>query len=276
MKIAIITTRSAAARAQAQNDARSSQGSLLDEVVRRLNEKEIEVDLLYPEESPADLLALRPQHDLYIVKSSAEVALSFAAALDAAGAKMLNPYAAVAQMKDKIITTKILQAAGVPIPAAYFAADAGQLAPFLSDGALILKPFWAGSKGRGVEIVRTVEELAAVVSDESPVFAQRYYAPDGRDHKLYCIGDEMFGVRRVWPARTYEEKLGEPFAVTEEMRRITLQCGAAFGIDLFGVDLIFSDGKPLIVDINSFPGFKGMPDAARLLAEYLYAKITSW
>ena len=31
------------------------------------------------------------------------------------------------------------------------------------------------------------------------------------------------------------------------------------------------DGKPYVVDIHSFPGFKGVPDAALRLADYIYA-----
>src|SRR5205823_8899021 len=48
-------------------------------------------------------------------------------------------------------------------------------------------------------------------------------------------------------------------------------CGAALGIDLFGVTVVQSGGKPYVVDMTSIPGFKGVPDAARRLAEYIYA-----
>ena len=55
------------------------------------------------------------------------------------------------------------------------------------------------------------------------------------------------------------------------MREITRRCGEAFGIDLYGVDIIYSAGSPYVVDINSFPGFKGVPDAGAHLAEYIAA-----
>jgi glutathione synthase/RimK-type ligase-like ATP-grasp enzyme len=76
-------------------------------------------------------------------------------------------------------------------------------------------------------------------------------------------------VRRVWPPKTLEDKLGEPFDVSAEMHDVALRCGRAFDVGLYGVDLITSDGKPYIVDINTFPGFKGVPNAAALLAEYI-------
>src|SRR2546425_7123089 len=52
---------------------------------------------------------------------------------------------------------------------------------------------------------------------------------------------------------------------------ISLRCGRAFGIDLYGVDIIESEGMPYVVDMCSVPGFKGVPDAPRLLAQYFYA-----
>ena len=273
MKIAIVTTGAGPSR----------KGSVVDEISLLLNEKGIDVEKVFPEASAVDVFRLSPAHALYVLKSSSEVALAYARVLHTAGAHILNPYPAVALMKDKIAATKVMQAAGVPIPEAYFAAAAGQLAPFLAAGPLVVKPFWAGSKGRGVQVVRSVDELSGLASGEGGgeggengegiVFAQRYHEPDGLDHKIYCIGDQVFGVKRVWPARTLEDKLGEPFEVTPQMREITLQCGAAFGIDLFGIDIIFSGGVPFVVDINSFPGFKGVPDAARLLAEYIHSKI---
>ncbi|MGE5049855.1 MAG: alpha-L-glutamate ligase, partial [Deltaproteobacteria bacterium] len=57
-----------------------------------------------------------------------------------------------------------------------------------------------------------------------------------------------------------------------------LACGAAFGVRLFGVDVVMSEGKPYVVDMQAFPGFKGVPDAAALLAEEIWAaaKAAPW
>src|SRR5204863_65538 len=85
--------------------------------------------------------------------------------------------------------------------------------PHLDDGPLIVKPY-LGAGGHHVHIVRTAVELAAVpLNRREPVFAQRYHPPEGRDRKIYAIGTELFGVKKIFPRRTDADKPGEPFDV---------------------------------------------------------------
>src|SRR5262249_33657385 len=123
--------------------------------------------------------------------------------------------------------------------------------------------------GDGVRVVWDADELDHIPPDSAPVFAQRYHKPDGMDRKIFSIKGQVLGVMRTWPARTYEERLGKPFPITPDIRDIAQRCAEAFGIDLFGLDIVVSGGVPYVVDVSSFPGFKGVPDAALRLADYI-------
>lgn len=250
---------------------------IMPEVIERLRGRGADVEVLLPDESLTDLSRVTVDHDLYVLKSGSDRALSLAGALHAQGATVLNPYPAAASLRDKVVSTRILQAAGIPVPATWLARDPAELVPLLKDGALVVKPY-RGSQGRGVFVIRTAEELLALPPAESLLFAQRHHAPDGPDCKLYCAGGRVFGVRRIWPPKTYEDKLGQPFTVSRELEKIALACGAAFGVRLFGVDVVMSQGQPYVVDMQAFPGFKGVPDAAVLLAEEIWAaaKAAPW
>lgn len=89
--------------------------------------------------------------------------------------------------------------------------------------------------------------------------------------KLYCIGGQLFGVQRDGTARTAEQKQGRPFTVAAELRAIALAVGRVIGADLYGVDVAIDAGRPVVLDVNPFPGFKGVPQAALRVADYVYA-----
>lgn len=239
-------------------------------VMRLLAEAGAVVDIVHPVTCPVDCSTVRVEHDLYVFKKKSGLSLSLAGALDALGAAFVNPYPASVALRDKIVTTRRLQAAGVPVPATYVVSHPTELGPLLDGGPLIVKPY-QGRCGVGIRVVRTAPELSSIPSGAEPVLAQRYHPPDGPDLKLYAIGERIFGVKKIFPRTTEADRHGEPFTPSPELCDIARRCGQAFGIDLFGVDIIESGGQPYVVDMSSIPGFKGVPDAAVRLAEYLYA-----
>jgi len=244
--------------------------SHMPRAMQSLSERGVVVDVILPADRAVDVSTLRVEHDLYVLKKTSDLALSMAGALHAQSAAIVNPYPVTVALRDKIISSRILQSAGVPTPATYVVSHRDRLAPLLNEGPLVVKPCQDGC-GFGVRVVWTVAELADVPAGKEPVIAQRYHPPQGRDRKIYSIGGRLFGVEKIFPARTEEEKHGEPFTPSRELREIALRCGRAFGIDLYGVDIIESEGKPYVVDMSSIPGFKGVPDASSHLAKYYHA-----
>ena len=228
------------------------------------------VDVIHPPERVLDLSRVRVDHDIYVLRHSSGLSLSLAGALHGLGAVIVNPYPVSVALRDKIVASRILQAAGIRTPDTYVASDPQQLLRLLDSGPLVIKPY-QGAGGHDVRIIRNSTELADVNCGREPVFAQVFRRNDGRDRKIYAIGGRLFGVKKVFPRRTEEEKQGEPFALTPELSEIARSCGRAFGIDLYGVDIVESEGTPYVVDMCSIPGFKGVPDAPRLLVQYFLA-----
>jgi ribosomal protein S6--L-glutamate ligase len=260
MRIAMIMVRHPATRIS----------PIMPKVVGLLRDWGAHVEVIEPDETATDLAGVRVEHDLYVLKSGTDLALSLAGALHAQGATIVNPYPAAVACRDKVVATRVLQRAGVPVPQTWVTTRPGSLTGPLEHGPLVCKPA-RGSQGRGVTVVHTPADLAALPDPApEPLLAQRWQRPDGPDRKLYCIGEQVFGVLRKFPARSYADKLGQPYPVPARLRDIALRSGAAFGLDLFGLDVVESDGEPYVVDFSSFPGFKGVPDAALRLADHLY------
>jgi predicted glycosyltransferase/glutathione synthase/RimK-type ligase-like ATP-grasp enzyme len=242
----------------------------MPEVVRLLGERGATAVALHLGDDLIDVAQVRLDCDLYVLKSKSDLAMSVAADLHGAGAALLNPYPVSALLRDRIVTSRVLRAAGVPVPETFVASHVSQLLPALDRGPLIVKRCSRSPK-QGVDVVTNAAELGALGTMDEPLFAQRYHPPDGLERKIYSIGDELFGVLRVRPARTYEEKLGRPFTPSPEVVDIARRCGAAFGIDLFSVDIVESGGRAFVVDMSSFPKFTGVPDAPLRLVQYVYA-----
>jgi ribosomal protein S6--L-glutamate ligase len=245
---------------------------LMTEVVELLTEWDMEVELIQAEQEPTDVCRLAPVCNLYVLESDAQLALSLAGALQMVGARILNPYAATAACRDKLLATRILRNARVPVPDTFAAARASMLAPLLGEGPLVVMPDH-GSAGRRVQVIRDPGELERVPANGNVVFGQRYHVPDGCARTIYCIGGQVFGVKRVFPARTLEERLAEPIALDRELHEIAVACGRAFGMQLYCLDVIVSGDRPYVFDVSSFPSFDGVPDAALRLADFIYASV---
>ena len=248
----------------------ASSMSVFPRVMRALADAGVVVDIIAGKGRLIDLRTVRREHDLYVLKQISGVSLSMAGALHAEGAAIVNSYPVTMALRDKVVAARILAGAGVPVPTTYVVSHTELLKPLLDQGPIVVK-LYDGTGGYGVCVVRTEGELAAVPVDKRHFLAQRYHPPQGRDLKIYVIGDRLFGVKKKFPARTEEEKHGEPFTPTPEQCNIALRCGRAFGIDLYGVDFIESEGQLYVVDMASIPGFKGVPDAPAHLARYFHA-----
>ncbi|MEP6816083.1 MAG: hypothetical protein ABI873_11080 [Marmoricola sp.] len=246
----------------------SRPSALVPDLCRRLVGHGCTVEILTPDEGSFDLARVRPAHDLYVMNSGTETALSFSGALHAQGARIMNPYPVAAASWDRVVQTRVLLDAGIPVPQSWVTSDPMTLAPQLAQGPLVLKPA-RGSRGLGTWVSRTGAELQALAG-VTPWLVMRYCEPDGLDLKLYRIGDDVFGVECVRTDQSQGTKFCRPFPVTAELRELVRWCGEPFGIGTYGVDVVFSQGRPMVVDMTVFPEFRGVPDAGSRLGDYVF------
>ena len=96
--------------------------------------------------------------------------------------------------------------------------------------------------------------------------AQELVEGGGEDLKLYVCGAQVFGVRKAFSETSFHED-GRPCDVSPELVELAHRCGRAFGLTLYGLDLIEGPDGPVIVDVNYFPGYRGVPGAAPRVAD---------
>ena len=248
------------------NPEKQRRNPVITEAIEILRTRGAEVDVIEPRLMHFELSDLRVRHDLYVIKSiSNPMAANVGATLHALGAQTFNPFPIVQTIRNKIVTLRLLAAHGVSVPATYVGAEVDRFVPLLDQGPLIIKPY-SGSSGIGVKRVTTPDELV-LAAGPPPILAQRFHpADDGLDHKISMIGESVFGVRRIFPLRTYSDKNGTPLEIDGETRGIANSISKILGIDMFSFDLIVSGGKPYVVDVSSFGSMMGVPGAPTLVA----------
>lgn len=219
-----------------------------------------EAELTRPDE-----LAVRD--DLYILKSHTELALSLAGVLHVQGARLLNPYPSCAVTQNKIVASRVLRAAGVPTPDTWITGDFELLRAVATTRPVVIKPY-LGHRGAGLRIVHDPDELDAVAPPDGPVIVQEYIEGRGEDLKVYVVGDEVFAVRKPFSPDSFTRP-GRPGEVDDAVRDVALKCGRAFGLGLYGLDVIETARGPWVVDLNTFPGYKGVPGVAPRIADYI-------
>lgn len=219
----------------------------------------------------AEELVQRPDllpvaHDLYVMKSHTELSLSVAGVLDAQDARLLNPFAGCAAAQNKIVASRRLRAAGIPTPRMWVTGDPRMLESVATRTALLIKPY-LGHRGAGIRVVRGPDDLLTIPPG-GPIVAQEYVDAAEEDLKVYVVGDEVFAVRKPFSPDSFALP-GRPCSVDAELREIALRCGRAFGLGLYGLDVVEGRTGRAVVDLNTFPGYKGVPDVAPRIAAYI-------
>jgi glutathione synthase/RimK-type ligase-like ATP-grasp enzyme/aminoglycoside phosphotransferase (APT) family kinase protein len=216
-----------------------------------------------------------PPADLYLLKSHAQQALDVAHALEQRGALVINSWASTLTCQDRGRMAQQMEEARLPWPHTYSYTSLAQLLeqhnllttlPF----PLIVKSRYS-HRGDLVAKVAAVEQLTAFGQQwgQEPVVLQSFLTGDGWDIKFWVIDEQVFAARRRSPLDGGEKK-DYPLPVDtlpEEWVRIVREIGRLFKLRLYGVDLLISHQGPVIVDVNSFPGFRGVPGATDALLE---------
>ncbi len=109
--------------------------------------------------------------------------------------------------------------------------------------------------------------------DEEELFFQEYLGTTEEVFKAYVIGDSIHCLRKKGLQDGFKPDVDlgtDMIEVGDVEKKMILELGRAFGMSVYGVDFIYRDGKPVVVDVNDFPSFRGIPDAARNICEFVY------
>jgi ribosomal protein S6--L-glutamate ligase len=232
-----------------------------------------EVDVLRPNTMLASLTRLDPidgdGYDGYVLKTvSSGPGLSILEAAGAAGGVTVNDYRSIRLARDKAVAASLARAAGLPFPKTYFAARAALLAQLPADKyPLVVKPN-NGSSCEQIFRINSATELANLeLAEDAFLLVQPYLPNPGYDIKLYNTGADVFAVVRKSPLHPGASVVEQLIPVRPEWRALAIRVGRVFGLDIYGLDIIDTPQGWMVLDVNDFPSFGQVPQAADRIAE---------
>jgi ribosomal protein S6--L-glutamate ligase len=198
--------------------------------------------------------------------------------LDRRAVPVINRRSAIAAVHNEAEMTVRLASAGLPMPRTWLG-PLTQLGEQLSgaDFPVIVKPVF-GDNCRGLEVICSREQLSALHWLDSLAVVQAFIPGLEFDLKLYCIGSEVWAVRKPSPlaAKFFPGSSAngaELLPVSPAWRDVALRCGEVFGLELYGVDCIETSAGLLVIEVNEFPNYSAVPGADEKLSQYVVSSI---
>ena len=266
-----------------------SKTSVTYEVLEGLKAGGADVQVVTERSGLIDLEHFQFDYDLYLFKSHSPLAESLAAAAHYRGAKLLNQYPATMKVRDKVLTSTLLLQAGLPTPRTFVTDALETLRPVVREMPIVVKPY-RGRRGQGIEVCLDEAQFDELVSRRATasgeadddgggedgtalgdrlIFAQEYLDHEPFDYKAYAVGDYVHAIKRIFPATTKEEKAGHPVGDDPELTALVRRCGEVFGLELYGVDLVKTKQGYSVIEVNCFPGYKGVPEGGSRIARFI-------
>ncbi|MEV6774122.1 hypothetical protein AB0N05_36355 [Nocardia sp. NPDC051030] len=211
--------------------------------------------------------------DVYLLKARTPAAISLARALEAHGIPVLNSADSTEFCQDRVHMAQWADRSSLPFPATIEWPNLRDL-PEQLDGPLVIKSRHS-RRDDLVARVTTLEQLQALAETwpDEPVVVQDFAPGTGWDHKLWVVAGKVFAALRHSELTEGTRQPDRPLTGPHPWAELALRTGEAFGLDVYGVDLLEVDGEPLIVDINAFPGIRGQEGAAQALAARVLEQI---
>src|SRR2546421_3892209 len=229
-----------------------------------------EIDVLQPYAAVTSLTDLSlTKYDAYVLKTVSDgPGLTILEAAEAVGIPTINNSRAIRLIRDKAVAVAFAQSCGLPVPTTYFVGHPRALVKVPQElYPVVVKPS-NGTSLQDIHLVRTPEEMTRLPLDEHSYYlAMRYVENTGYDIKLYVTGQEVHAIIKSSPLHGSISEGEVP--VSREMLKLARRVGQVFGLDLYGVDVLETAEGLMLVDINDFPSFYGVPRKVSCIAEYI-------
>lgn len=190
------------------------------------------------------------------------------------GAYCINESVAITRSRDKLRSLQLLSRKNVGIPVTAFAHSPGQVDGLIREvgGAPLVIKLLEGTQGIGVVLAETKKAAESVIQAfmglDSNILVQEYIKEaGGSDIRCLVVGGKVIAaMRRQAPEGEFRSNLhrggsAEVVKLKPSERQTAVKAAQVMGLNVCGVDLLRSERGPLVMEVNSSPGLRGIETA---------------
>jgi len=213
--------------------------------------------------------------------------LDFLNRLERLGVFMLNPPKAIEKSVDKFHSLTFLEEAGIPVPRTIVTENSQEALKAFEElgGDVVVKPIF-GSRGIGStrltdsEIANTI--FRALSYHHKVIYLQQFIEHGFSDIRAFVIGNRVAASMRrkaeTWKTNISRGATPTPTKLNRELKDLAVEAAKTIGCKIAGVDILESKKGPLIIEINSQPGWRGLQTVTKVniaeeIIEYVLRKL---
>jgi ribosomal protein S6--L-glutamate ligase len=187
------------------------------------------------------------------------------------------PSVGLIRSRDKLRSLQFMGQKGIDIPKTAFAKYPGDIDFMIKrvGGAPLVIKLLEGTQGLGVVLAETKKAATSVIEAfyglNANILVQEFIEEaKGADIRAFVVDGEVVGAMERQGAegefRSNLHRGGSSRSITLKSRQRTMAIKAAkaMGLSVAGVDMIQSQRGPLLMEVNSSPGLKGIEEATEI------------
>lgn len=189
------------------------------------------------------------------------------------GLYVVNPPEAIEHCVDKYDILAILEDNSVPVPRTAVTESPKEALRLFHElgGDVIVKPIF-GSRGIGStrvtdpEVASTV--FKAITFYHGVIYIQEFVPHGFSDIRAFVIGDRVAAaMRRVstsWKTNYSQGACPEPVKMESSLEDLAVKSAKLIECKIAGVDIVESPKGPMVIEVNSQPGWKGLQSVTKI------------
>jgi ribosomal protein S6--L-glutamate ligase len=178
---------------------------------------------------------------------------------------------AISRSRDKLRSLQLLARAGVGIPKTVFTRDGREVESLideLGEMPVVIK-LARGTHGNGVVLAETKKAAKSVMQafhvmddDGTNILMQEFIKEsDGEDIRVFIVNGKVVasmkrkGLDDDFRSNLHQGGAGTIVKLSDQEKRTAQKAAKSMGLPVCGVDILRSNHGPLVLEVNSSPGF---------------------